>query len=140
MYCRRNEISSCHAALTWSLMIFFISNIKTTKVTTKTFSNKQKLAWYKNSLLNSLYRHTNKINKNCHSKLVILRVTTTWFWYRYKKWVLPRPLDEEPGLIIQTFIMPSTTDSVRIFKILSNVWLQSANSDADVLALCEAGD
>ena len=36
--------------------------------------------------------------------------------------------------------MPSTTDSVRIFKILSNVWLQSANSDADVLALCEAGD
>ena len=61
-------------------------------------------------------------------------------WYGYEKWVLPRPLDEEPGLIIQTFIMPSTTDSVRIFKILSNVWLQSANSDADVLALCEAGD
>ena len=52
---------------------------------------------------------------------------------------LPRPLEEEPGLMIQIFIVPSTIDSVRIFNIFSNVWLHSANNAADVLQCCECG-
>ena len=54
--------------------------------------------------------------------------------------ILPRPLDEEPGLMIQIFITPSTIDSVLIFRIFSSVWLHSANNEADVLADWDAGD
>ena len=33
---------------------------------------------------------------------------------------LPRPLEDEPGLMIQMFMVPSTTDSVRILRMFSN--------------------
>ena len=52
-----------------------------------------------------------------------IKLTTLKIFSNFISNEIPRPLEEDPGLMIQMFMNPSTIDSGLNFKILSRVLL-----------------